>query len=154
MHTRIPSRIARSCMVPIFFTSAGARFTVIRRAGRAMDKLDRAERIRSRLSRTEVSGRPTISICGLPRFMLTSTSTEKAFSPNSPKLFSWVNKRVHLVFSNAVPSLRRNSSSGSTVQNRHAELVRCCLYQYSMIHKKCKDNLQERFWATPHKACA
>ncbi|WP_370785791.1 hypothetical protein [Ruminococcus callidus] len=22
-----------------------------------------------------------------------------------------------------------------------------------MIHKKCKDNLQERFWATPHKAC-
>ena len=86
MLCKIPIKMARSCMVPLFFTSAGAKFTVMRLAGSTTEMEFSAERMRSRLSRTDASGSPTISKCGCPRQISTSTSTENAFNPNSPRL--------------------------------------------------------------------
>ena len=56
---RIAIATARSNPVPLFGRSAGARFTTRFRPGRGRPICRRAERIRSRLSRTAASGRPT-----------------------------------------------------------------------------------------------
>ena len=69
---RMPSAIGRSNEAPSFRRSAGARFTVIRSAGKGKPALRMAVRTRSRLSRTAESGSPTVvnvgkaPRCGLP----------------------------------------------------------------------------------------
>ena len=58
--SRIPTAIARSSDAPALRRSAGARFTVIRRGGKARPLLRIAPRTRSRASCRAASGRPTI----------------------------------------------------------------------------------------------
>src|SRR5262245_12532032 len=62
--------------------SAGARLTVIRRAGSARPEAIRAERPRSRASDTALSGTATIANAGRPGATCTCTSTARASIPS------------------------------------------------------------------------
>jgi len=70
-----PTRIGRSYRVPIFFTWAGARLTVIRLTGKVKPQFLTAERTRSRASFTAASGRPTMVKAGRPPDRSHSTDT-------------------------------------------------------------------------------
>ncbi len=65
-----------------FGTSAGARLTMIRRAGSARPEAISAERTRSRASDTALSGRPTMAKAGSPGATCTCTSTARASIPS------------------------------------------------------------------------
>jgi hypothetical protein len=82
-------------MGPSFFISAGARFTVILLTGYCKLAFLIAERTRSLLSDTAVSGSPTISKRGNPPDMSASTSTLYASIPNRPRLIILENKISH-----------------------------------------------------------
>ncbi len=91
-----PSRISaiiigRSNIEPIFFTLAGARFTVTLPPSSLSSSCPSTARIRALLSCTAISGIPTISKDGCPAEMLASTVTGKAFSPNNPTLSTLLN---------------------------------------------------------------
>ena len=81
--TRMPMAIGRSNAVPSFFTSAGARFTVIRRGGTLKPELTSAAPTRSRLSFTALAASPTIVHWGSPCAASTSTMTSYASMPTS-----------------------------------------------------------------------
>ncbi len=83
---RIPIAIARSKHPPLFFTSAGARFTVITCSSSSTPTCWSAARTRTRLSRTLASGSPTRLNCAMPRLESTSTRTGCGSSPTSEKL--------------------------------------------------------------------
>src|SRR5882672_3136638 len=85
---RIPSAIGRSKRPLSLRSSAGARLTVMRRAGNSKRELTRAARTRSRASFTSVSGRPTMVNEGSPFPRCTSTVTSGAFKPASARLWS------------------------------------------------------------------
>ena len=57
----IAVKIARSCTEPLFLVSAGARFIITEAVGNSRLQALSAERMRSRLSLTTISGSPTIS---------------------------------------------------------------------------------------------
>src|SRR5690606_187908 len=78
---RIPRAMARSKRPPSLGRSAGARFTVIARAGNSNCELRIAARTRSFASRTAVAGSPTIDIRGRPPASCTSTCTAGALTP-------------------------------------------------------------------------
>ena len=71
---------------PTFFSHAGARLTVIRRAGNSKPWLPMAERTRSRASRTERSASPTTLNAGRPGRMSVSTVTGTESSPSIAKV--------------------------------------------------------------------
>src|SRR4029453_19282541 len=77
----MPSAIGTSKAAPALRTSAGARFTVMRWGGNSNPEFRMALRTRSRLSRTLVSGRPTIVKIGMPNDTSTSTWTAHASMP-------------------------------------------------------------------------
>src|SRR5688572_30398694 len=79
----MPSAIGKSNDAPALRTSAGARLTVIFVGGNSKPELRIALLTRSRLSRTLVSGRPTIVNDGRPNDTSTSTLTAQASTPNS-----------------------------------------------------------------------
>ena len=81
--SRMPSAIARSSDAPALRTSAGARFTVIRRGGWWYPALRSAPRTRSRASESAASGRPTIVNPGRPGATSTSTRTTRPAIPLS-----------------------------------------------------------------------
>src|SRR6266487_625091 len=85
---RMPSAIGRSNRPLSFGSSAGARLTVMRRAGNSKREFTSAARTRSRLSFTSVSGRPTMVNEGRPFARCTSTVTSGASSPESARLWS------------------------------------------------------------------
>src|ERR1700738_4269268 len=68
---------------PSLGRSAGARLTVIRRAGSASPDATRAARTRSRASDTALSGRPTTLNAGSPGATWTWTSTARASMPSN-----------------------------------------------------------------------
>ena len=70
-----PTRIGRSYRVPIFFTWAGARLTVMRLTGKEKPQFLMAERTRSRASFTAASGSPTTVKAGRPLDRSHSTDT-------------------------------------------------------------------------------
>src|SRR5688572_19703607 len=78
--------MGRSKRLGSFGSSAGARFTVIRRAGNSKCAWLSAARTRSRASRTSVSGRPTMWNDGSPGPRCTSTLTSGASIPASARL--------------------------------------------------------------------
>jgi len=71
----------RSKWLPSFSTSAGARFTVIRLAGRASPRAASALRTRSRDSATALSGRPTTVKATMPLETWTWTSMSSTSMP-------------------------------------------------------------------------
>src|SRR4051812_31664262 len=75
--------MGRSNDDPAFRMSAGARLTVTRCSGNSKPELRIALRTRSRLSRTDGSGRPTIVKPGRPKDTSTSTSTVDASMPKT-----------------------------------------------------------------------
>ncbi len=79
--TRIAAAMARSCPVPSFGRSAGARLTVIRRAGTSKPELRSADLTRSRASSTALPGSPTIVSPGSPNETSTSTRTGMPSTP-------------------------------------------------------------------------
>src|SRR5690606_28784811 len=78
---RMPSAIGRSKRPPHLGRSAGARLTVMRRAGNSNCAHWIAARTRSLASRTAASGKPTIDIDGNPPPRWTSTLTAGARTP-------------------------------------------------------------------------
>ena len=86
MDSIIPTAIGRSKDGPSFFISAGARLTVYLNGRRFFPLFMIAAFTRSLLSRTDVSGRPIISIAGIPLILKTSTWTGYPFTPLTPKL--------------------------------------------------------------------
>jgi hypothetical protein len=72
-----PERDRQIVMTP-FLRSAGARLTVMRRAGSASPEAISAERTHSRASDTALSGRPAIANAGGPGATCTCTSTALA----------------------------------------------------------------------------
>src|SRR5687767_1780695 len=83
---RMPSAIGRSKRLESFGSSAGARLTVMRRAGNSKWPWLSAARTRSRASRTSASGRPTMWNAGSPGPRCTSTVTSGASIPASARL--------------------------------------------------------------------
>ena len=82
--SKIPKAMGRSYDGPSFGKSAGARFTVIRLAGKSAPLFLMAERTRSFASSTALSGRPTMVKDGRePDEMSTSTSTGTASKPTT-----------------------------------------------------------------------
>ena len=79
--TSTPNAIGRSNPVPSFFRSAGARLTVVRRAGSENPELTIAAETRSRLSFTAPAGSPTTLNQGSPWAQSTSTDTSYASMP-------------------------------------------------------------------------
>ena len=73
--TRMPTAMARSSPAPVFFTSDGARFTVIFLLGQSSPLEISAARTRSRASRHATSGWPTMTKPGRPPAAWTSTCT-------------------------------------------------------------------------------
>src|SRR5687768_11058471 len=82
----MPSAIGKSKRLESLGSSAGARLTVMRRAGNSKRAWLSAARTRSRASRTSVSGRPTIWNAGSPGPRCTSTVTSGASIPASARL--------------------------------------------------------------------
>ena len=68
-----------------FGKSAGARLTVMRRAGKSKRALSSAARTRSLLSFTSASGKPTMVKFGKPLARWTSTVTSGASIPVSAR---------------------------------------------------------------------
>src|SRR5262249_45132884 len=93
----MPSAIGRSKRPLSFGSSAGARFTVIRRAGNSKREFTSAARTRSRLSFTSVSGRPTMVNEGSPVARCTSTVTSGAARPASARLWSTASDTADLL---------------------------------------------------------
>src|SRR5499427_7147591 len=93
----MPSAIGRSKRPLSFGSSAGARLTVMRRAGNSKRELTSAARTLSRLSFTSVSGRPTIVNEGRPLARCTSTVTSGALSPASARLWSTASDTADLL---------------------------------------------------------
>src|SRR6266699_4368286 len=85
---RMPSAMGKSNRPLSLGSSAGARLTVMRRAGNSKREFTSAARTRSRLSFTSVSGRPTMVNEGRPFPRCTSTVTSGASSPESARLWS------------------------------------------------------------------
>src|SRR6266567_4527980 len=85
---RMPSAIGRSNRPLSLGSSAGARLTVMRRAGNSKREFTIAARTRSRLSCTSVSGRPAMVNEGRPFPRCTSTVTSGASRPESARLWS------------------------------------------------------------------
>src|SRR5690606_29895901 len=83
---RIPSAIGRSNRPPPLGRSAGARLTVMRRAGNSSCAHWIAARTRSLASRTAACGRPTMDIDGSPPARWTSTRTSGARTPTRARL--------------------------------------------------------------------
>ncbi len=81
---RIPNAMGKSNPAPSFRTLAGARLMVTHLLGYPNPELISADLMRSRLSRTAVSGIPTVmkSRCRAPGYMSTSTSTMCASMPS------------------------------------------------------------------------
>ena len=78
----MPSAIGRSKPAPSLRMFAGARLTVTALAGYPKPALISEDLMRSRLSRTAVSGNPTVmKFFGSPRYMSTSTSMGRASTP-------------------------------------------------------------------------
>jgi hypothetical protein len=82
---RIPSAIGRSKRPDSLRRSAGARLTVILRAGKSNCAFWSAARTRSRASFTSVSGSPTRLNAGSPPPKCTSTDTGGASRPARPR---------------------------------------------------------------------
>src|SRR5438874_2238090 len=82
----MPRAIGRSKRLESLGSSAGARFTVMRRAGNSKCAWLSAARTRSRASRTSASGSPTIWKAGRPGPRCTSTVTSGACTPESARL--------------------------------------------------------------------
>ena len=80
----IPMAIGRSYSAPSFFTSAGARFTVILIIGNSNPEFFMALLTLSLDSFTAESGRPTMLKDGIPGDISTSTSTRYPSIPKSP----------------------------------------------------------------------
>ncbi len=78
-----PTAIARSSPEPVFRPSHGARLMVIRWFGQSCPELARAARARSRASRIDSSGRPTMCRPGSPLPRCTSTWTAWPRAPRS-----------------------------------------------------------------------
>ena len=78
-----PSAIGRSKEDPALRTSAGARFTMMRCWGNSYPEFRMALRMRSRLSRTLASGRPTTVKAGRPNDTSTSMVTGEASMPKT-----------------------------------------------------------------------
>jgi hypothetical protein len=83
---KTPSAIGRSNRLESFGNSAGARLTVMRRAGNSKCTWLSAARTRSRASRTSASGNPTMWNAGRPGPRCTSTLTSGASMPASARL--------------------------------------------------------------------
>ena len=81
--TRSASAIGRSNPELALRSSAGARFTVTRRAGIVYPELIRAATTRSRLSFTAPEASPTIVQLGRPGATSTSTITSQASMPTT-----------------------------------------------------------------------
>ena len=77
------ARSAGRTTTPALRMSAGARLTVTRLCGNSKPELRMALRTRSRLSRTDASGRPTIVKPGRPNETSTSTWTAQASIPKT-----------------------------------------------------------------------
>src|SRR5688500_15109965 len=86
LEARIPSAMGRSKRLESLGSSAGARLTVMRRAGNSKRAWLSAARTRSRASRTSVSGSPTMWNAGSPGPRCTSTVTSGASMPASARL--------------------------------------------------------------------
>ncbi len=86
--SRMPTAIGRSKRPPSLGRSAGARLTVMRCCGMRKPPLISAERTRSLLSRTAVSGRPTMVKPGRPGPRWISTRTGTARIPRVARLCS------------------------------------------------------------------
>ena len=80
--------MGRSYRLPSLGSSAGARFTVMRRLGNSNRELMIALRTRSLLSRTVASGRPTMANLGSPPVIWTSTCTAGASIPTLARLMT------------------------------------------------------------------
>ena len=85
---RTPMRMGRSYTGPSFFSSPGARLTVMRRWGNSKPQFLTAARTRSRDSFTEASGRPTTSKCGRPPLRSHWHSTGCPWMPTIPQ--EWI----------------------------------------------------------------
>ncbi len=94
---RMPSAIGRSKRPDSFGRSAGARLTVMRRTGNSKPQFCSAARTRSRLSRTSVSGRPTIENDGRPFARWTSTVTSGAWPAAGARLRTTASDMVALL---------------------------------------------------------
>ena len=88
--------MGRSYTVPIFFSPAGARFTVIRLTGNLAPQFFAAARTRSRASRTAVSGSPTMSMAGRPPERKHSALTAYPLMPDSPRDRTHTTMVIHL----------------------------------------------------------
>src|SRR5687768_5271423 len=94
----MPSAIGKSKRLESLGSSAGARLTVMRRAGNSKRAWLSAARTRSRASRTSVSGKPTIWKAGRPGPRCTSTVTSGASMPASARLATMAtDKRISLL---------------------------------------------------------
>src|SRR6266481_5888172 len=82
----MPTAIGRSKRPPSFGKSAGDRLTVMRPGGKLNPVVNNAERTRSLLSRTAVSGSPTMKKAGRPEPKCTSTRTNGADRPAGARL--------------------------------------------------------------------
>ncbi|OPY06193.1 MAG: hypothetical protein A4E67_01596 [Syntrophaceae bacterium PtaB.Bin038] len=86
--------MGRSNPVPSFRMSAGARFTVTLFSGNRYPEFFMAALMRSRLSFTAASGRPTVENWGRPDERSTSTSTGNASMPTTVLLRTLTIKRA------------------------------------------------------------
>src|SRR5215813_4089347 len=77
-----PRAMGKSNAVPSLRTCAGARFTVIRLSGNGNPLFTMAALTRSRLSRMDASGSPTVVKVGRPLARSTSTSIIQASTPS------------------------------------------------------------------------
>ena len=82
----MPMAMGRSKRPDSLGRSAGARLTVMRRLGNSTPLCRSAARTRSRLSRTDTSGSPTMLKAGRPLARCTSTETGGAVRPSSARL--------------------------------------------------------------------
>ena len=89
--TRTPTAIARSSPDPVLRPSHGARLIVIRWLGQSKPELASAARARSRASRIDSSGRPTMCRPGSPLPRCTSTWTAW---PRAPRALQTERKRT------------------------------------------------------------
>ena len=77
-----PRAMGKSNAVPSLRTCAGARFTVMRLSGNGKPLFAMAALTRSRLSRMDASGNPTVVKVGSPLARSTSTSIIQASTPS------------------------------------------------------------------------
>src|ERR1700676_1801463 len=82
----MPTAIGRAKRPPSFGKSAGDKLTVMRPGGKLNPAVNNAERTRSLLSRTAVSGSPTMKKAGSPGPKCTSTRTNGAERPAGARL--------------------------------------------------------------------